>query len=161
MCELGAVMCLKWFKSEMWCAAKRVDWHLCLLKSITWTTKHRQRQNTPLQNAAVLFFNPMCSSPLKLVWCNKARGYKTNKNFLWFDTQKFRQGWFFFFFFWFGTKPFPRILPALTFYAVWFLGPRNLLGTDWMRWCLQSPPVVKFSFIVEFQGCLKDPEPPL
>ena len=99
MCELGAVMCLKWFKSEMWCAAKRVDWHLCLLKSITWTTKHRQRQNTPLQNAAVLFFNPMCSSPLKLVWCNKARGYKTNKNFLWFDTQKFRQGWFFFFFF--------------------------------------------------------------
>lgn len=88
-------MCLKWFKSEMWCAAKRVDWHLCLLKSITWTTKHRQRQNTPSQNAAVLFFNSMCSAPLKLVWCNKAKGYKTNKNLLWFKIQKFGQGCYF------------------------------------------------------------------
>lgn len=111
MCELGAVMCLKWFKSEMWCVAKRVDWHLCLLKSITWTTKHRQRQSSPLQNAAVLFFNPMCSAPLKLVWCNKARGYKTNKNLLWFNTQKFRQGWFFFFF-WLGVKALPQNSPC-------------------------------------------------
>lgn len=105
MCELGAVMCLKWFKSEIRDVLQRelidifVYW-----KVLHEQWKHRQRQNTPLQNAAVLFFNPLCPSPLKLVWCNKTRGYKTNKNFLWFDTQKFRQGWLFF---WFGTKTFP------------------------------------------------------
>lgn len=41
------------------------------------------------------------------------------------------------------------------------LGPHLLLGSDWMRRCLQFLPVVKFSFIVEFQGYLKDPGHPL
>lgn len=77
----------------MWCVAKKVDWHLCLLKSITWTTKHGQIQNTPLQSAAVLFFNPMSSAPLMPVWYNKTAGYKPNKNLLWFNSQKFGQGW--------------------------------------------------------------------
>lgn len=72
----------------MWCAAKKVDWHLCLLKSITWTTKHGQIQNTPLQSAAVLFFNPMCSAPLMPVWCNK-----TTRIFFDSIVKKFGQGW--------------------------------------------------------------------
>lgn len=139
MCELGAVMCLKWFKSEMWCVAKRVDWHLCLLKSITWTTKHRQRQNTPLQNAAVLFFNPMCSAPLKLVWCNKARGYKTNKNLLWFNTQKFRQGWLFFSFSFLAWGKISPTKLSLPWHSIRIFTSEKLLHFKVVFLCLWTP----------------------
>lgn len=74
--------------------------------------KTQPRQNTPLQNAAVLFFNLVCLAPLKLVWCNKARGYKTNKNILDSTLKNLDKDDIFF---WLAVKSFPQCSPCFDF----------------------------------------------
>ena len=107
MCELGAVMCLKWFKSEMWCAAKRVDWHLCLLKSITWTTKHRQRQTLHCK-MQLCYFSILCALPLwSLSDVIKPEEKKQTRIFFDSTLKNLDKDGFFFFFFlvWYKTSP--------------------------------------------------------
>lgn len=104
---------------------------------VYWRVLHEQ-QNTGrgrtlhCKMQPVLFFNSICSAPLKLVWCNKANGYKTNKNLLWFNTQKFRRGCLFF---WLGVKSLSQNFP-LPWYSIRILTSENFLHFKVVFLCL-------------------------